>query len=178
MYAGTIVPCDGSVNPEAAYYQMDMPPPPPPCYTIATGLPTYDEALHHHQHQFAFGMKFIYPTLAAVHHQAANLISSWEKYDMPRSKVNNAASPAKAQKGSPSKSLKCKSAQNSTNSSASTGATTASSLLLPPSYDAAATMALLAPEDMQTNDSVSIDMNHHCEESEKNSSDLTDIITV
>ncbi|XP_067613634.1 uncharacterized protein comm [Eurosta solidaginis] len=48
----------------AAYYQQIES---PPCYTIATGLPTYDEALHHHQH-FAYGMKFVYPTLTAVHH--------------------------------------------------------------------------------------------------------------
>ncbi|XP_050334987.1 protein commissureless 1 [Bactrocera neohumeralis] len=54
----------------AAYYQqMES----PPCYTIATGLPTYDEALHHqHQHQhFSYGMKFIYPTITAVHHHPA-----------------------------------------------------------------------------------------------------------
>ncbi|XP_036344527.1 protein commissureless 1-like [Rhagoletis pomonella] len=51
----------------AAYYQqMES----PPCYTIATGLPTYDEALHHHQH-FSYGMKFTYPSITAVHHHPA-----------------------------------------------------------------------------------------------------------
>ncbi|BFF96401.1 protein commissureless 1 [Drosophila madeirensis] len=49
---------------EASFYQIES----PPCYTIATGLPSYDEALHHQPHHFAYGMKFVYPCLAAVHH--------------------------------------------------------------------------------------------------------------
>nr|XP_014097077.1 protein commissureless 1 [Bactrocera oleae] len=49
----------------AAYYQqMES----PPCYTIATGLPTYDEALHHQHQHFSYGMKFMYPTISTVHH--------------------------------------------------------------------------------------------------------------
>uniref|UniRef100_A0A0A1WPD0 Protein commissureless n=1 Tax=Zeugodacus cucurbitae TaxID=28588 RepID=A0A0A1WPD0_ZEUCU len=52
----------------AAYYQQLES---PPCYTIATGLPTYDEALHHHQQHFSYGMKFMYPTITAVHHHPA-----------------------------------------------------------------------------------------------------------
>ncbi|XP_017138581.1 protein commissureless 1 [Drosophila miranda] len=51
-------------NNEAAFYQIES----PPCYTIATGLPSYDEALHHQPRHFAYGMKFVYPSLAAVHH--------------------------------------------------------------------------------------------------------------
>lgn len=182
MYPGTIVPCDPSVNPEAAYYQMDSPPP-PPCYTIATGLPTYDEALHHHHQQFAFGMKFIYPTLAAVHHQASTLMSSWEKYDMHRGKDQGktvTASPTKQ-----SKSLKCKSAQtNGSKINSTSGAVSASSLMMPPSYDVAASMALLAPEPL-TSDSVSITITPQMVGSAdsltaaaETSSDLTDIITV
>ncbi|CAD7006361.1 unnamed protein product [Ceratitis capitata] len=53
----------------AAYYQQQMES--PPCYTIATGLPTYDEALHHHQQHFSYGMKFMYPSITAVHHHPA-----------------------------------------------------------------------------------------------------------
>lgn len=49
---------------EAGFYQIES----PPCYTIATGLPSYDEALHHQPRHFAYGMKFVYPSLAAVHH--------------------------------------------------------------------------------------------------------------
>ncbi|XP_017864325.1 PREDICTED: protein commissureless isoform X1 [Drosophila arizonae] len=53
----------GGAN-EAGFYQIES----PPCYTIATGLPSYDEALHHQPRHFAYGMKFVYPSLAAVHH--------------------------------------------------------------------------------------------------------------
>ncbi|XP_013111982.1 protein commissureless 1 [Stomoxys calcitrans] len=188
MYPGTIVPCDPSSNPEAAYYQMDMPP--PPCYTIATGLPTYDEALHHHQQHFAFGMKFIYPTLAAVHHQATNLMSSWEKYDMQNTKDQGKASTASSAaavigaKSSPSKqvggkSSKCKLSQTSDGASES-----ASELLLPPpSYDvAAASMAFLAPEEFsQGCDNVSIVMPFNKDATrtlDTASGDLTDVIAV
>ncbi|XP_037940441.1 protein commissureless 1 [Teleopsis dalmanni] len=84
MYpGGTIVTHTSQIDGnEAAYYQMES----PPCYTIATGLPTYDEALHH-QH-FSFGMKFVYPSLAAVHHHPAitgngcTNITNWEKEDL------------------------------------------------------------------------------------------------
>uniref|UniRef100_A0A1I8MFV6 Protein commissureless n=1 Tax=Musca domestica TaxID=7370 RepID=A0A1I8MFV6_MUSDO len=175
MYPGTIGPCDATANPEAAYYQMSMPPPPPPCYTIATGLPTYDEALHHQQQHFAFGMKFIYPTLAAVHHQASNLMSSWEKYDVMQSKQDNkktvaALSPSKQQD---SKVAKCKSASQTNVSKSST----ATDLLLPPCYDVAASMALLAPEEPCDNVCINIpvDSRHGSAEAP---SDLTDIITV
>ncbi|XP_061394237.1 protein commissureless 1 [Musca vetustissima] len=159
MYPGTIVPCNAAGNPEAAYYQMNMPAPPPPCYTIATGLPTYDEALHHQQQHFAFGMKFIYPTLAAVHHQASNLMSSWEKYDIP------------------SKVAKCKSAAASTQTNVSK-ASSASDLLLPPCYDVAASMALLAPEEPCDNVCINMPVDHSGSSSSEASSDLTDIITV
>ncbi|XP_017053484.1 protein commissureless 1 [Drosophila ficusphila] len=66
---------------EAGFYQIES----PPCYTIATGLPSYDEALHHQPRHFACGMKFVYPSLAAVHHHhhhhpaAAACVSNWEK---------------------------------------------------------------------------------------------------
>ncbi|KAH8261187.1 hypothetical protein KR044_004747 [Drosophila immigrans] len=73
---------------EAAFYQIES----PPCYTIATGLPSYDEALHHQPRHFAYGMKFVYPSLAAVHHhhhhhhqqqqqqqQQRACIANWEK---------------------------------------------------------------------------------------------------
>ncbi|XP_064545132.1 protein commissureless 1 [Drosophila montana] len=70
---------------EAAFYQIES----PPCYTIATGLPSYDEALHHQPRHFAYGMKFVYPSLAAVHHHHHHhnhshnnqraCISNWEK---------------------------------------------------------------------------------------------------
>lgn len=74
----TLLPHSNHNANEAAYYQMES----PPCYTIATGLPTYDEALHH-QH-FSFGMKFVYPGLAAVHHHPAISGSSthWEKHEL------------------------------------------------------------------------------------------------
>ncbi|KAH8405057.1 hypothetical protein KR222_007567 [Zaprionus bogoriensis] len=49
---------------EAAFYQIES----PPCYTIATGLPSYAEALRHQPRHFAYGMRFMYPNLAAVHH--------------------------------------------------------------------------------------------------------------
>ncbi|KAI8118454.1 Protein commissureless [Lucilia cuprina] len=191
LYAGgAAMPCvsaaaAAAANPEAAYYQMES----PPCYTIATGLPTYDEALHHNQQHFAFGMKFIYPTLAAVHHQASNLISSWEKYDMN----------SKDQKTNATVATKCKSAQTNNNNKLSSVSTTPSycsssscltleastansasaALLLPPSYDMAATMSLLS-EPMTTGDNVSINMPQleTCATSAKTSSDLTDIITV
>lgn len=74
-------------NNEAAFYQIES----PPCYTIATGLPSYDEALHHQPRHFAYGMKFVYPTLAAVHHHhhhpfprpaAAACVTNWEKDEM------------------------------------------------------------------------------------------------
>ncbi|XP_030371938.1 protein commissureless 1 [Scaptodrosophila lebanonensis] len=80
----------GGLGNEAAFYQIES----PPCYTIATGLPSYDEALHHQPRHFAYGMKFMYPSLAAVHHhhhhacsavaasQAA--ISNWEKDELQR----------------------------------------------------------------------------------------------
>ncbi|XP_017086306.1 protein commissureless 1 [Drosophila eugracilis] len=61
-------------NNEAGFYQIES----PPCYTIATGLPSYDEALHHQPRHFAYGMKFVYPSLAAVHHHH-HCISNWEK---------------------------------------------------------------------------------------------------
>ncbi|KAH8380321.1 hypothetical protein KR009_009935 [Drosophila setifemur] len=75
---------------EAGFYQIES----PPCYTIATGLPSYDEALHHQPRHFAYGMKFVYPTLAAVHHhhhhhqqqqqssrcpRSQSCVSNWEK---------------------------------------------------------------------------------------------------
>ncbi|XP_037824646.1 protein commissureless 1-like [Lucilia sericata] len=186
---GAVMPCATAAaaanNPEAAYYQMES----PPCYTIATGLPSYDEALHHNQQHFAFGMKFIYPTLAAVHHQASNLISSWEKYDMN----------SKDQKINETVATKCKSSQtnnsnkSSTSSSsfpnycsspsltleASTANSASASLLLPPSYQVAANMSLLS-QPLTTCDNVSITMPQleTCTTSAKTSSDLTDIITV
>ena len=181
MYPGGLLPCDTSANPEAAYYQMES----PPCYTIATGLPTYDEALHHNQQHFAFGMKFIYPTLAAVHHQATNLISSWEKYD------NTAKGQKSSCTASPTKSLKCKSSQTNNSKSLSSSSTslsldaiadatsTSSCLLLPPSYEVAATMALLSDHVTTTCDNVAINMPQlDSDVSAKTSSDLTDIITV
>ncbi|XP_073836960.1 protein commissureless 1-like [Musca autumnalis] len=175
MYPGTIVPCDAAVNPEAAYYQM--PPPPPPCYTIATGLPTYDEALHHQQQHFAFGMKFIYPTLAAVHHQASNLMSSWEKYDMQSNKQKQAEKKTTA--SSPSKVAKCKSSSSSSSAAVATqtnvSKSSATDLLLPPCYDVTASMALLAPEEPCDNVCINIPVEHSSTEA---SSDLTDIITV
>lgn len=61
---------------EAGFYQIES----PPCYTIATGLPSYDEALHHQPRHFAYGMKFVYPSLAAVHHHH-HCISNWEKQE-------------------------------------------------------------------------------------------------
>ncbi|XP_053954922.1 uncharacterized protein LOC128861058 [Anastrepha ludens] len=74
MYAdGHLVGCDRLMDAHGqhpataaatAYYQQIES---PPCYTIATGLPTYNEALHHHQH-FSYGMKFMYPSITAVHH--------------------------------------------------------------------------------------------------------------
>ncbi|ALC44750.1 comm [Drosophila busckii] len=69
---------------EAAFYQIES----PPCYTIATGLPSYDEALHHQPRHLAYGMKFVYPSLAAVHHHHHHqhrhraCISSWEKDEL------------------------------------------------------------------------------------------------
>lgn len=195
MYPGSLMPCDTTSNPEAAYYQMES----PPCYTIATGLPTYDEALHNHQQHFAFGMKFIYPTLAAVHHQASNLISSWEKYDMQSKDQKTAAGAAET------KPTKCKSSQTNNSKSTSSSsalatsmsssstpsllgleATSASSLLLPPSYDVAASMALLSEhnhhhhQQQVTCDNVTITMPQFVTDntSAKTSSDLTDIITV
>ncbi|EDV90388.1 GH10044 [Drosophila grimshawi] len=66
---------------EAGFYQIES----PPCYTIATGLPSYDEALHHQPRHFACGMKFVYPSLAAVHHHHHHhsnqraCITNWEK---------------------------------------------------------------------------------------------------
>ncbi|XP_020803220.1 protein commissureless 1 [Drosophila serrata] len=69
---------------EAGFYQIES----PPCYTIATGLPSYDEALHHQPRHFAYGMKFVYPSLAAVHHhhhrQQSACISNWEKDELQR----------------------------------------------------------------------------------------------
>ncbi|XP_075163514.1 commissureless [Haematobia irritans] len=188
MYPGTIAPCDPSANPEAAYYQMDMPPPPPPpCYTIATGLPTYDEALHHNQQHFAFGMKFIYPTLAAVHHQTTNVTSSWEKYDMQNTKeqksqtlsyaedIEDAKSPSKQ-----GKSCKSKSSQEEYPVSA------VSELLLPPCYDVASSMPLLMGEDVSIVMPETRTMAMVCNTttssststSSSSSSGLTDIITV
>uniref|UniRef100_A0A1A9V4E5 Protein commissureless n=1 Tax=Glossina austeni TaxID=7395 RepID=A0A1A9V4E5_GLOAU len=86
---GHLVPCDSATDVEAAFYQMESSRSslPPPCYTIATGLPTYDEAIHNRNQQpqhkhFTFGMKFVYPALSAVHPSAANSISSWEKHDL------------------------------------------------------------------------------------------------
>ncbi|KAH8388900.1 hypothetical protein KR215_005878 [Drosophila sulfurigaster] len=79
---------------EAAFYQIDS----PPCYTIATGLPSYDEALHHQPRHFAYGMKFVYPSLAAVHHhhhhhhnqllQQRACIANWEKDAVQRCSSN------------------------------------------------------------------------------------------
>ncbi|KAH8256259.1 hypothetical protein KR026_012041 [Drosophila bipectinata] len=80
-------------NNEAAFYQIES----PPCYTIATGLPSYDEALHHQPRHFAYGMKFVYPTLAAVHHHhhhpfprpaAAACVTNWEKDEMQHQQQN------------------------------------------------------------------------------------------
>ncbi|XP_034483364.1 protein commissureless 1 [Drosophila innubila] len=71
---------------EAAFYQIES----PPCYTIATGLPSYDEALHHQPRHFAYGMKFVYPSLAAVHHHHHHhhnqraCITNWEKDALQR----------------------------------------------------------------------------------------------
>lgn len=167
------MPCDSNLNPEAAYYQMES----PPCYTIATGLPTYDEALHHNQQHFAFGMKFIYPTLAAVHHQASNLISSWEKYDISSKDQKLATATLKCKSSTTnnnnSSSNKKSSSQSSSSPSleASTATSATSSLLMPPpSYEATTTV---------TCDNVAITMPQldSCE-SAKISSDLTDIITV
>lgn len=86
---GHLVPCDNATDVEAAFYQMESSRSslPPPCYTIATGLPTYDEAIHNRNQQpehkhFTFGMKFVYPALTAVHPSAGNSISSWEKHDL------------------------------------------------------------------------------------------------
>jgi len=62
---------------EAGFYQIES----PPCYTIATGLPSYDEALHHQPRHFAYGMKFVYPSLAAVHHHH-HCVSNWEKDEL------------------------------------------------------------------------------------------------
>lgn len=193
LYPGGLLPCDSSNNPEAAYYQMES----PPCYTIATGLPTYDEALHHNQQHFAFGMKFIYPTLAAVHHQATNLISSWEKYD-----ITNKDEKSSACTSSHKKSLKCKSSQTNNSKSLSSSlssslslasstslsldgigdvtTSTSSCLLLPPSYEVAATMALLSDHVSTTTcDNVAINMPQlDSDVSAKTSSDVTDIINV
>ncbi|KAH8300414.1 hypothetical protein KR018_004499 [Drosophila ironensis] len=95
-YATHLVNCDASRlllhqqqqpphprNNEAAFYQIES----PPCYTIATGLPSYDEALHHQPRHFAYGMKFVYPSLAAVHHHhhhpySRACVSNWEKDEM------------------------------------------------------------------------------------------------
>ncbi|KAM8708539.1 hypothetical protein ACLKA7_015507 [Drosophila subpalustris] len=66
---------------EAAFYQIES----PPCYTIATGLPSYDEALHHQPRHFAYGMKFVYPSLAAVHHHHHHHNhNQWEKDALQR----------------------------------------------------------------------------------------------
>uniref|UniRef100_A0A6P4EUM2 Protein commissureless n=1 Tax=Drosophila rhopaloa TaxID=1041015 RepID=A0A6P4EUM2_DRORH len=73
-------------NSEAGFYQIES----PPCYTIATGLPSYDEALHHQPRHFAYGMKFVYPSLAAVHHHhhhQAACISNWEKEEQSLNKL-------------------------------------------------------------------------------------------
>uniref|UniRef100_A0A1A9WEL8 Protein commissureless n=1 Tax=Glossina brevipalpis TaxID=37001 RepID=A0A1A9WEL8_9MUSC len=90
---GHLVPCNSSTDVEAAYYQMESSrfSLPPPCYTIATGLPSYNEAIHNHDQQrqqrqqqhFTFGMKFIYPALTVV--RPANSIISWEKHDLKSS---------------------------------------------------------------------------------------------
>lgn len=61
MYAPGLV-MNSEAN-SAAYYQIES----PPCYTIATGLPSYDEALHNNAQHFGFGMKFMYPQIAAIH---------------------------------------------------------------------------------------------------------------
>lgn len=76
---------------EAAFYQIES----PPCYTIATGLPSYAEALRHQPRHFAYGMRFMLPSLAAVHHhhhqqQQQHLcqracIANWEKDAVQRS---------------------------------------------------------------------------------------------
>ncbi|KAI8036697.1 hypothetical protein M5D96_010498 [Drosophila gunungcola] len=74
-------------NNEAGFYQIES----PPCYTIATGLPSYDEALHHQPRHFAYGMKFVYPSLAAVHHHhhhQAACISNWEKDERQEQSLN------------------------------------------------------------------------------------------
>ncbi|XP_068141666.1 protein commissureless 1 [Drosophila tropicalis] len=80
----------GNNEMEAAFYQIES----PPCYTIATGLPSYDEALHHQPRHFAYGMKFVYPSLAAVHHhqaqaqaQAQARICNWEKDELQQHKL-------------------------------------------------------------------------------------------
>lgn len=44
---------------ESDYYQIES----PPCYTIASGLPTYDEALKHTH--FSFERKSLEPTFLA-----------------------------------------------------------------------------------------------------------------
>ncbi|KAH8370720.1 hypothetical protein KR093_004806 [Drosophila rubida] len=89
-------PIAGAAGSEAAFYQIES----PPCYTIATGLPSYDEALHHQPRHFAYGMKFVYPSLAAVHHhhhhhhnqqqqqQQRACIANWEKEAVQRCSSN------------------------------------------------------------------------------------------
>ncbi|KAH8242460.1 hypothetical protein KR032_006995 [Drosophila birchii] len=82
---------------EAGFYQIES----PPCYTIATGLPSYDEALHHQPRHFAYGMKFVYPSLAAVHHhhhQQSACISNWEKDELQRRQKCKLSAPVEEDK--------------------------------------------------------------------------------
>ncbi|XP_055905948.1 protein commissureless 1 [Eupeodes corollae] len=76
---------------EASYYQMES----PPCYTIATGLPSYDEALHHQTH-FAFGMKFLYPVCPAPMVTVASS-AAWEKSELAGMKSSASDSPSSLQ---------------------------------------------------------------------------------
>ncbi|XP_016997846.2 protein commissureless 1 [Drosophila takahashii] len=93
---------------EAGFYQIES----PPCYTIATGLPSYDEALHHQPRHFAYGMKFVYPSLAAVHHHH-HCVSNWEKDELnklQKCKLSAAVEEedkAEAEASSPSSSESC-----------------------------------------------------------------------
>lgn len=67
QHMATAAAVAAAANAGTYYQQMES----PPCYTIATGLPTYDEALHQHQQHFSYGMKFMYPAITAVHHHPA-----------------------------------------------------------------------------------------------------------
>lgn len=71
---------------ENGYYQIES----PPCYTIATGLPTYDEALQHNNHRqnrCMFGMKFVYPSLMSANQEFP--ATCWEKDEMAMTYTNN-----------------------------------------------------------------------------------------